>query len=48
MSEIHVVQSELEKYMIKISFTMFQSETDALAKTFEMTDIRKQIFIHPA
>jgi hypothetical protein len=47
-SEIQVVQSELQKYMIQVSFEMFKKETDALAKVFEMTTLRVAAFIHPA
>lgn len=34
--------------MIKASFTMFEAETQALAKTFELSDLKLQAFVHPA
>tara|TARA_B110000285_G_C14590494_1_gene366172 strand:+ start:286 stop:525 length:240 start_codon:yes stop_codon:yes gene_type:complete len=47
-SEIEVVHNELQKYMIKTAFEMFQSETNALARTFEMNNIKIHAFVHPA
>ena len=47
-SEVQVLQSELQKYMIQVSFDMFKKETDALSRVFEMTNTRTAAFIHPA
>jgi hypothetical protein len=33
--------------MIKTAFDMFENETNALAKIFELTDLKVQTFIHP-
>jgi len=34
--------------MIKTAFNMLENETNVLAKTFEMTNIKLQAFVHPA
>jgi len=34
--------------MIKTAFEMLEKETHVLAKTFEMSDIKMQAFVHPA
>ena len=34
--------------MIKTSFEMFQKETNALSKAFEMTNIKIQAVVQPA
>lgn len=47
-SEIEVVQQELQKYMIQISFEMFDREASALARAFEMTDVKIQAYVHPS
>lgn len=47
-SEIAVLQSELQKYMIQMAFDMFKSETDALARVFELTNLRVNAFVHSA
>ena len=46
-SEIEVVQNELQKYLIKTAFDMFQNESNSLVKTFEMSNLKIQAFIHP-
>ena len=47
-SEIQVIQAEMQKYMIQIAFDMFEKETNALTKTFEMSSLRISAFINPA
>lgn len=47
-SEIQVIQSELQRYMIQVALDMFKRETDALARAFEMTSLRVAAFVHPA
>ena len=47
-SEIEVVQNEIQKYLIKTAFDMFQSETNSLAKAFEMNNLKLQAFVHPS
>ena len=39
-SEIEVVQNEIQKYLIKTAFDMFQSETNGLTKAFEMNNLK--------
>ena len=34
--------------MIKTAFNMLENETNVLTKTFEMTNIKLQAFVHPA
>lgn len=38
----------MQKFLIKTSFDMFERETQALARTFELTNVRLQAFVHPA
>jgi hypothetical protein len=33
--------------MIQTSFNMFERETNALAKAFEMSNLRMAAFVHP-
>lgn len=47
-SVIEVIQQELKNYMIKVAARMFDSETNALAKAFEMSNLRLQAFVHPS
>lgn len=46
-SEIDVVQDEIQKYMVRTALEMLRKETNALTKTFEMSNLSMQAFIHP-
>jgi len=39
-SEIEVIHTELQKYMIRVSFKMFENETQSLAKVFELSNLK--------
>jgi len=47
-SEIEVIHNELQKHMINTAFDMFEKETNSLAKTFEMNNLKLQAFVHPS
>ena len=46
-SEVEVIHSELQRYMMHSALEMFQKETSSLTKAFEMTNLNIQAFIHP-
>lgn len=46
-SEIEIVQNEITKHFLQTSIDMFQRETVALSKAFEMSNLEMQAYIHP-
>lgn len=42
------MHEEIASFMIKTAFEAFERESAALARTFEMSDVKVQAFVHPA